>query len=82
MVAITTAHTGTVLHLDNDMSFDILYNDGAYNHKVNRCVWTAKEDGSTWAKYCGQWNRVYKRDWYFVDGMYANGTYDLDSYAL
>lgn len=81
MVTITTAQTNTVLHLDKGMSFDICYSDGAYNRKINRCVWTAKEDGSTWAKYCGQWNRVYKRDWYFADSICANGVYDPDSYA-
>lgn len=82
MVTIMTAQTKTVLHLDKGDKATIIYNDGAYTHKVNRCIYTAQEDGSTWVKYCDQWNHVYKCDnGIYVDGMYKNNVYDRDSYA-
>lgn len=82
MVTITTAQTKTVLHLDKGEKTTIIYSDGAHTHKINRYVWTAKEDSSTWARFCDQWNRVYKRDdCCYVDGMYKNNVYDYDSFA-
>ena len=81
MVVITTAHTKTVLHLDKGDKATIIYSDGAYTHKLNRCVWIARDDNSTWVKYCDQWNRVYQRGGRFVDGMYLNGVYDPDGFA-
>ena len=82
MITIMTAQTKTILHLDKCNRAIIIYNDGAHNHKVDRCIWTAQEDGSTWVKYCEQWNRVYKCDnSMYVDGMYKDNVYDPDSYA-
>ena len=81
MVTITTNMSKTVLHLDKGEKATIVYNDGAYRHQIRRCVWIAREDGSTWARFCEQWNRVYERGWFYIDGMYANNEYDYDGFA-
>lgn len=81
MTTITTNMSKTVLHLDKGEKATIVYSDGAHRHQIRRCVWIAREDGSTWAMFCGQWNRVYERLWFYVDGICANNEYDPDGFA-
>ena len=70
MKAIRSCYDNKVLHIEKGESYEVKYSDGTNSHTINRCIWTAKEDGSTWAKFCGQWNRVYKNRWWYVGWYY------------
>lgn len=70
MKTIRSYYDNKVLHIEKGESYEVKYSDGANSHTINRCIWTAKEDGSTWARFCGQWNRVYENQWWYVSWYY------------